>query len=119
MTKNVADLKPWRKNPRKISDKDLAALKRSMQEFGDLGAIVFNLTTGHLVGGHQRLKNLDPTWKISKRQEHDKTGTVAQGSIITPFGKFGYREVRWSLHKEMAVEPCCQQESKANGTAPN
>jgi len=74
-----------------------------MQEFGDLGGVVFNLTTGHVVGGHQRLKNLDPTWKITKRQEHDKTGTVACGSIITPFGKFGYREVRWTLHKEMAA----------------
>ena len=99
----VGRLKLWRKNPRKISDQDLEALKRSMKEFGDLGGIIFNLTTGHVVGGHQRLKNLDPKWKITKRPDHDKTGTVSRGYILTPDGKFTYREVQWPLLKEKAA----------------
>ena len=99
----VAGIKPWRKNPRKISDKELAELKRSMETFGDLGGVVFNLTTGHVVGGHQRLKNLDPSWKIERRAATDKTGTVALGYITTPYGRFNYREVRWPEIKETAA----------------
>ena len=106
MTRNpsqVADVKLWRKNPRKISEHDLETLKHSMKEFGDLGGIVFNLTTGHVVGGHQRLKNLDPKWKITRRSERNKTGTVSRGYILTPDGKFTYREVQWPLLKEKAA----------------
>jgi len=100
---NVVELKPWSKNPRVINAQQLEALKRSMDAHGDLGGVVFNLRTKHTVGGHQRIKILDPSWKIEKYAESDKTGTVARGYIITPFGKFSYREVDWPLRKEMAA----------------
>jgi DNA modification methylase len=74
-----------------------------MEEFGDLSGIVLNLRSRHLVGGHQRLKNLDPAWKITKTTQHDKTGTVAVGYIRTPFGLFTYREVDWPESKELAA----------------
>ena len=47
---------PW--NPRKISDEQKTALKRSISEFGTVEPIVFNQTTGNIVGGHQRLDTL-------------------------------------------------------------
>src|SRR3972149_4243861 len=100
---SVAGIKPWRMNPRTISDEQLAALKKSEEQFGDLGGVVFNVRTQHTVGGHQRIKTLDPKWRIQKRPERDKTGTVARGYIITPNGKFSYREVDWPLRKEMAA----------------
>lgn len=100
--RTVSDLKPWERNPRKISPEDLAALKRSLQEFGDLGGIVFNVRTKHVVGGHQRIKDLDPKWKIERRIAHDKTGTVAVGFIETPFGRVSYREVNWPQRREAA-----------------
>ena len=43
-------------NPRTISDHDLAALARSMHEFGIVEPIVINRRTGRIVGGHQRVK---------------------------------------------------------------
>ncbi len=43
-------------NPRKISDHDLAALQRSLRFFGTVEPIVVNRRSGHIVGGHQRVK---------------------------------------------------------------
>ncbi len=89
---------PW--NPRKITDKQLSMLKKSMAEFGDLSGIVVNVQTGHIVGGHQRVKNLDPSWRIIKQPHTDKVGTVALGHIETPWGRWQYREVDWPEKKE-------------------
>jgi len=50
----LADVKPMPENPRTITDENLAALKASMRRFGYVEPIVFNRTTGHIVGGHQR-----------------------------------------------------------------
>jgi len=96
----VSSLKASPNNPRKITDPKLAMLKKSMQEFGDLSGIVFNIKTKHLIGGHQRIKNLDPSWPIQKRPHNDKVGTVAMGMIKTPFGDWSYREVNWPEKKE-------------------
>ncbi len=43
-------------NPRLISDHDLAALRRSMRRFGTVEPVVVNRRSGHIVGGHQRVK---------------------------------------------------------------
>jgi DNA modification methylase len=96
----VSDLTPNPRNPRKITDDKLAMLRREMEEFGDLSGIVLNTTSGHLVGGHQRVKNFDPAWEVRKTSCTDKTGTVAKGIIITPYGEWTYREVSWSANKE-------------------
>jgi len=54
----VSDLKYAPYNPRKIDDKELAKLKRSISEFGYVEPIVWNERTGFVVGGNQRLKAL-------------------------------------------------------------
>jgi hypothetical protein len=105
----VKDLKPAAYNPRKITDHRLEMLRKSMQEFGDLSGIVFNVKTGNIVGGHQRIKHLDPAWPIAKQTATDKTGTVALGSIETPFGKWQYREVSWDLKREAAANVAANQ----------
>lgn len=43
-------------NPRTISDHDLDALARSMNEFGVVEPVIVNERTGRIVGGHQRVK---------------------------------------------------------------
>jgi len=43
-------------NPRKISDHDLEALRRSLKFFGVVEPVVVNRRTGRVVGGHQRVK---------------------------------------------------------------
>lgn len=100
--KKVGDLKPSRYNPRKISQAQLDRLGKSMADFGDLSGIVMNRRTGNLVGGHQRLKHLDPDWKIESKPHTDDTGTVAIGHIDTPWGRWSYREVDWPEKKELA-----------------
>ena len=96
----VKDLKPAGYNPRKISREKLSALKKSLEEFGDLSGIVYNTRTQTLIGGHQRIKNLDPSWPIIKKAQTDKTGTTAAGYVETPHGHLTYREVDWPEIKE-------------------
>lgn len=99
----IKDLQPAEYNPRKISDRQLSSLKRSMAEFGDLSGIVVNIRTGNVIGGHQRIKNLDPEWGIVKKTAKDETGTVALGHIETHWGRWTYREVDWNPVKEKAA----------------
>ena len=59
--KKTADLIPADYNPRKDlkpSDAEYEKLKRSLQEFGYVEPVIWNKTTGKVVGGHQRLKIL-------------------------------------------------------------
>ena len=59
--KNITDLIPAEYNPRKDlkpGDEEYESLKRSIENFGYVAPIIWNKTTGHIVGGHQRLKVL-------------------------------------------------------------
>lgn len=59
--KQITDLIPADYNPRKDlkpGDPDYEKLKHSMKEFGYVDPIIWNQQTGHVVGGHQRLKIL-------------------------------------------------------------
>ena len=49
-------LVPFRGNPRKISEKGLAKLKRSVEEFGFVNPILAQRGTNMIIAGHQRLK---------------------------------------------------------------
>src|ERR1044072_9793875 len=80
-----------------------------MAEFGNLGGIVVNVRFGRLISGHQRLKHLDPAWPITKRPAKDKTGTVAVGSIKTPWGALSYREVDWPEKQERLANLAANQ----------
>lgn len=99
----ISDLRPAGYNPRVITADQQKMLQASMIEYGDIGGIIFNVKTGRLVGGHQRIKQLDPTWPIVKEELTDSTGTVAAGYIETPNGRFNYREVAWTEIKEKAA----------------
>ena len=59
--KNTADLLPADYNPRKVlkpGDAEYEKLKRSIEQFGYVEPVIWNQTTGRVVGGHQRLKVL-------------------------------------------------------------
>ncbi len=101
--RRAGDIKPAAYNPRIISKDRLRVLGQAMKEFGDLGGLVVNIRTGNLISGHQRLKHLDPAWAISKAPIADETGTVALGTVETPFGSISYREVNWPKSKEVAA----------------
>jgi hypothetical protein len=100
--KSITDLRGATYNPRVITPKQLAALKRSIEQFGDLSGVVFNATSGVLVSGHQRLKTIKgkPTKIVKTAQKKDTQGTVAIGHIAVTEAdgavtKIPYREVQW------------------------
>lgn len=58
----ISELKPADYNPRKDlqpGDAEYEKLKRSLTEFGYVEPVIWNSTTGNIVGGHQRLKVLE------------------------------------------------------------
>lgn len=57
--KQVTDLLPAEYNPRKelkSGDSEYEKLKRSLEQFGYVEPVIWNKTTGRVVGGHQRLR---------------------------------------------------------------
>lgn len=113
--KTVADLTPNAANPRKPwSDAQRAAFQKSLAEFGDLSGIVFNKTTGQLVGGHKRVAEFkeDPDAKIVSEpaEGKPKDGTLAYGHVTLATGtRFAYREVSWPKAKEAAANLAANQ----------
>lgn len=52
----VNQLKPYKGNPRKINEKGIAKLQRSVEEFGFVNPILAQRGTNMIIVGHQRLK---------------------------------------------------------------
>ena len=108
--RKIEELREADYNPRVISTKRLENLHNSMNTYGDLSGVVFNVHTRTLISGHQRLKGLrgNKNVKIETKPVTDAFGTVAEGYIIakTEAGilRIPYREVKWSDKKaEMAA----------------
>lgn len=110
-TRNLSDLNGNPKNPRTISKHDGTALAKSMEEFGDLSGIVFNVRTSQLVGGHQRISVLKELMgggnsqvQITQRfTAPTADGTVGIGYVIHKKKSYAYREVDWPYEREMAA----------------
>ena len=59
--KDITELIPAEYNPRKDlkpGDEEYEKLRKSLEQFGYVEPIIWNSRTGHVVGGHQRLKVL-------------------------------------------------------------
>jgi hypothetical protein len=92
----IKDLNPNVKNPRKISQKKLENLKKSINKFGDLSGFVYNRRSKNLVSGHQRQKTLPPDSRIKIEHKYDKptsARTIAEGYVLIDEERFKYREV--------------------------
>ena len=87
----VDKLVPADYNPRKDlkpGDPEYEKLKRSIMEFGYLEPVIWNKATGHVVGGHQRLKVLIDTGTtdvecvvVEMGEEKEKALNVALNKI--------------------------------------
>lgn len=100
----IKNLNPNKKNPRKISQKKLDVLKKSLSKFGDLSGFVYNTRTDTLISGHQRQKSLPPDAKIKITEKYEtptKARTTAEGFVLVDGEKFKYREVDADLTWEM------------------
>src|SRR3990172_5689451 len=91
----LSDLKYDPKNPRTISKSAAHGLSTSIEEFGDLGGIVFNIRTGQLITGHQRVNEL--------KKKYGNL-TIVDDSITIPSGEvFTIRIVDWPIEKQHAA----------------
>ena len=98
----LSDLSPHPGNPRKITDKKLKMLEKSLKEFGDLSGVIFNKQTGRLVGGHQRLKVIPKDVEIiSETEDH--------GYFLLNGDRFQVRFVNWDETKEKAANIAANQ----------
>lgn len=103
----VTDLRANPNNPRAPwTPEQETFFRKSLARFGDLGGVVFNRTTGQLVGGHKRIavfrEGSDLTLDATD-QPKDVQGTVAHGFVIVDGTRFAYREVEWSPEVESAA----------------
>lgn len=93
--KSLSDLKSDPRNPRTITEEAASGLGSSLKEFGDLSGIVFNLRTGQLVAGHQRLGRI---------KEMYGDVPIRDGHLVLPTGdKFRIRYVDWPEEKQKAA----------------
>lgn len=94
--KNVAELLPADYNPRKDlrpGDPEYEKLKRSIEQFGYVEPVIWNATTGRVVGGYQRLKVLQNMGMtevdcvvVELDEEHEKALNVALNKISGEWG---------------------------------
>lgn len=105
LPKTVNDLKAASYNPRVITPKQLAQLQASIERYGDLSGVVFNVARGVLVSGHQRLKTVASKRRkivrLTQNKKPDTQGTISVGFIEVQetdgsVTKIPYREVHWS-----------------------
>lgn len=93
-------MKPYHKNPRRISDDDLADLRRWLAELGDLSGIVHDLNSDEIIGGNQRGRvfaiNECEIDLVDGPHEPDEQGTVAHGFVVWQGKRYAYRQVRWT-----------------------
>jgi hypothetical protein len=105
VAKRITDFSANPRNPRTITAPQLAALKKAMLEFGDLSGLVVNRESGHMIGGHQRVKILGeaPVTVVHRFDPPTVRGTVAEGFVLYEGERYVYREVRWTTTKERAA----------------
>jgi hypothetical protein len=103
--KRITDFQPNPLNPRKISHEQLEMLQAAMDSFGDLSGLVVNVTTGRMIGGHQRVKILGqaPVQIVRRFAKPTPKGTVAEGHVTYHGERFVYREVKWTEAREKAA----------------
>ena len=100
----IADKAGAEWNPRIHKKQSATGLQESIERFGDLSGVVYNIRSGALIGGHFRKKVIDPKSIIKKKKVSDSVGTVAEGSILLPGGqRLNYREVDWDEITERAA----------------
>jgi ParB-like chromosome segregation protein Spo0J len=96
-------------NPRQISEDDMGSLKRSLTFFGAVEPVVLNTRTGHIVGGHQRLKAAEeigmetfPVVEVDLDEPSEMSLNLALNRISGSWDDDKLRDVLWHLKEEGA-----------------
>jgi len=112
LTKKISELSPAKYNPRKISDEAIGRLTKSLAEFGNIQPITWNVRTGNLVGGHQRLKVFQAmgkdeveVWAVDLDEKKEKAANIALNKLAGEFDLPALKDIFESLDTgEMDLE---------------
>lgn len=106
MVKTIADIKPNKSNPRRISKERQQRLGEYLSEYGDLSGLVYNSNPDceAIISGHQRTaefkRQKSKLLIIERYNPAQPDGTVARGFVESSNGqRFVYREVNWPKKK--------------------
>jgi len=85
----------YKKNPRKITDKQMELLKSHLEELGDLSGVIYCTNNKAYVGGNQRSTIFDGAdiEIVERFKKPTKNKTLAHGFINYNGEKYAYREV--------------------------
>jgi DNA modification methylase len=92
LTKKISEISSAKYNPRKITDEAMGRLTKSLAEFGNIQPITWNVRTGNVVGGHQRLKvykamgktEVD-VWAVDLDEQKEKAANIALNKLSGEF----------------------------------
>jgi DNA modification methylase len=92
LTKKINEISSAKYNPRKITDEAMGRLTKSLAEFGNIQPITWNVRTGNVVGGHQRLKvykamgktEVD-VWAVDLDEQKEKAANIALNKLSGEF----------------------------------
>jgi len=102
---SINDLKPapYNNRVRQISQAALKGLQHSLERHGDISGITFNLETGNLVSGHQRVEALKAKYGADNLRL-EPAPIDGQGIIYAPDGNtYSVRYVRFTEAEEKAA----------------
>lgn len=108
-TIKLSELKGNPQNPRRMREENAKGLKSSMERFGDLSGITYNVRSGQLVTGHQRKNVLlkligeDPEVTWVERHEPTVQYTVGHGYFTLGTEKYRVRFVDMDEKTEAAA----------------
>ena len=105
----LSRLAPNERNPRTITNEALGRLTRSLAELGNLSPVTFNVRTGRLVGGHQRLKCLQAmghtetdAWCVDLPEEKESAAMLALNNSAGEWDDDGLAELLKELQEDGA-----------------
>ena len=92
LMKNISELKDAEYNPRFITDESLGRLTKSIAELGNLSPVTWNVRTGRVIGGHQRLKCYKAmgktqieVWAVDLPETKEKIANIALNKLSGEF----------------------------------
>ena len=105
-TMKIADIFLDESNPRKVDDKKLDILRKSIAEYGNLQPIVVNHRTSQLISGHQRLKIISETkdevevWLIDVDEFSEKAASIALNNEVATFDDEALADILSEIDEE-------------------
>lgn len=101
LPQTIADLTPAPDNPNVMQTANRSRLSKSIRKFGDISGIVYNLRSGQLVCGHQRLDVIRQNSRASLKWYGKGTKSQRLYVVTSTGQRFQVRLVEWDRLTEI------------------